>query len=273
MATALTSLSLLRPTTLRDALQMMRDRGPLTPIAGCTDVYVNLQFGTARERRYIDLWPLSELRGITADRSTLRLGALTTYSELISAPLVRKRLPMLVAAAREVGGRQIQNRGTLGGNIANASPAGDALPVLAVADAIIVLQSVAGERRVPFNAFYSGYRTSVRSDDELIVAIEVPKIDGKQYWRKVGTRQAQAISKVMCAAVRGPEVRIAIGSVAPTVVRLPKTERVLNDRGTLEEAQATLRSEIQPIDDLRSTADYRREVSVNLLRDFWSRTK
>jgi CO/xanthine dehydrogenase FAD-binding subunit len=272
MPTALTSLSLLRPATLRDALHMMRDEGPLTPIAGCTDVYVNLQFGTATERRYIDLWSLAELRGITADRSVLRLGALTTYSEMIDAAIVRRRLPILVAAAREVGGRQIQNRGTIGGNIANASPAGDSLPVFAVADATVVLQSATGERRVPFNAFYTGYRATVRMPQELIVAIEVPKIEGKQYWRKVGTRQAQAISKVMCAAVRGPDVRIAIGSIAPTVVRLPKTESVLNNRGTLEQAQAALRSEIRPIDDIRSTADYRREVSVNLLADFWNRT-
>lgn len=273
MTMALSSLSLLRPGTLRDALHMLRDEGPLTPLAGCTDIYVNLQFGTAKERRYIDLWPLSELRGITADRSTLRIGALTTYSELIASSIVRRRLPMLVAAAREVGGRQIQNRGTLGGNIANASPAGDSLPILCVADATILLQSVDGERRVPFNTFYTGYRSSVRRPEELIVAVEIARVSGRQYWRKVGTRRAQAISKVMCAAVDGPEVRIALGSVAETVVRLPGTEAVLNNRGTLAEAQAALRAEIHPIDDIRSTADYRREVSANLLADFLRTTR
>ncbi len=273
MRTAVSPLSLLRPRTLREALTMLRDEGPLSPLAGCTDVYVSLQFGTLAEKRFVDLWPLQELRGIADDRGTLRIGALTTYTDLIQSPLVRRRVPMLVAASREIGGRQIQNRGTLGGNIANASPAGDALPVLAVADATIMLSSAEGVRRVPFNTFYTGYRTSVRRPDEIIVAIEVPRIEGRQYWRKVGTRRAQAISKVMCAAVRGPEVRVALGSVAPTVLRLRRTERVLTAGSSLKQAQAVMRGEIAPIDDLRSTADYRREVSVNLLADFWHVTQ
>src|SRR5688500_1213081 len=116
------------------------------PLAGCTDVYVGLQFGTVKEQRFIDIWPLDELRGITVKDDILRIGALTTYTELIESKLVTKRLPMLVAAAREVGGMQIQNRGTLGGNIANASPAGDTLPVLAAANAKVLLRSE--ERRV-----------------------------------------------------------------------------------------------------------------------------
>jgi CO/xanthine dehydrogenase FAD-binding subunit len=273
MRTAVSPLSLLRPRTLREALTMLRDEGPLSPLAGCTDVYVSLQFGTLAEKRFVDLWPLQELRGIADDRGTLRIGALTTYTDLIQSPLVRRRVPMLVAASREIGGRQIQNRGTLGGNIANASPAGDALPVLAVADATILLSSAEGVRRVPFNTFYTGYRTSVRRPDEIIMAIEVPRIEGRQYWRKVGTRRAQAISKVMCAAVRGPEVRVALGSVAPTVLRLRRTERVLTAGSSLKQAQAVMRGEIAPIDDLRSTADYRREVSVNLLADFWHVTR
>jgi xanthine dehydrogenase small subunit len=272
MRTPATSLSLLRPRTLRDALAMLRDDGPLTPIAGCTDVYVGLQFGTLPERRFVDLWPLDGLRGIHASPATLRIGALTTFSELIASPIVRRRVPMLVAASREVGGRQIQNRGTLGGNIANASPAGDSLPVLAAANAVIVLQSADGERQVPFTAFYTGYRASVRRPDELIAAIEIPRIAGKQYWRKVGTRRAQAISKVMCAAVRGPAVTVALGSVAPTVIRLPRTEQVLSGGGSLEAAQEALGAEIAPIDDIRSTAPYRRAVSANLLRDFWQTT-
>jgi CO/xanthine dehydrogenase FAD-binding subunit len=234
---------------------------------------VNLHFGTSSARRYIDLWPLAELRGIGGDRLSLRIGALTTFAELTASSTVRRRLPMLVAAAREIGGRQIQNRGTIGGNIANASPAGDSLPVLAAADATVVLQSTNAERRVPFADFFTGYRTSVRRHDELIVAVEIPAVEGKQYWRKVGTRRAQAISKVMCAAVRGPVIRIAFGSVAPTIIRARQTESVLNARGTLEEAQAVLRREITPIDDVRSTATYRREVSANLLAEFWQGTK
>jgi xanthine dehydrogenase small subunit len=273
MRTALSGLSLLRPRTLRDALAMMRDEGPLSPLAGCTDIYVGLQFGTFPEQRFVDLWALQELRGIADDRGTLRLGALTTYTDLMQSALVRRRVPMLVAASREIGGRQIQNRGTLGGNIANASPAGDSLPVLAVANAVIVLVSAEGERRVGFNEFYTGYRTTVRRPDELVMAVEIPRIEGRQYWRKVGTRRAQAISKVMCAAVRGPEVRVALGSVAPTVLRLRRTERVLTAGSPLKQAQAVMRGEIAPIDDLRSTADYRREVSLNLLADFWHVTR
>src|SRR5437867_2340827 len=150
---------------------------------------------------------------------------------------------MLVEAARLVGGVQIQNRGTVGGNLANASPAGDTLPVFAAADAEVVLQGADGERRVPFHSFYTGYRTSVRRPDELITAVEVPPVIGKQWFRKVGTRAAQAISKVVFAGVRGLETRLAIGSVAPTVLRLPRTEAALG-RGSLDEALAALGQEI-----------------------------
>jgi xanthine dehydrogenase small subunit len=266
------SLTLLQPRNLSEALVMMRDESPLTPLAGCTDVYVNLQFGTARDTRFIDLWPMRELAGIGVDGRTLRIGALTTYSDLIASPLVRRRAPMLVAAAREIGGRQIQNRGTLGGNIANASPAGDSLPVLSALDATIVLVSAAGERRVPFGSFYTGYRASVRRGDELIAAIEIPRTQGTQWWRKVGTRRAQAISKVMMAAVRGPDVRVAVGSVAPTVLRLPHTEQALTRGASIAEAARILAAEIAPIDDVRSTAEYRRRVTANLLERFWRDT-
>jgi xanthine dehydrogenase small subunit len=269
---ATSDFTCLRPGSLAEARVMLRDEGPLTPLAGCTDLYVNLQFGTLTERRFIDLWPLAKLRGITGTPSMLRIGALTTFAEIARSPLVRRRLPMLAAAAREIGGRQIQNRATIGGNIANASPAGDSLPVLAAADATIVLQSVSGERRVPFTAFSTGYRASVRRADELITAIDIPKVEGAQYWRKVGTHRAQAISKVMCAAVRGPSIRVALGSVAPTVQRLTRTEAVLARGGSIDEAQEALRAEIAPIDDIRSTAVYRREVSARLLADFWDVT-
>jgi CO/xanthine dehydrogenase FAD-binding subunit len=277
--TAISALTLKRPRNLAHALAMMRDAGPLTPLAGCTDIYVNLQFGTARETRYIDVWPLEELRGISADKHMLRIGGLNTYSEIIASRLVREWLPMLVAAAREIGGRQIQNRGTLAGNIANASPAGDSLPVLAAADATVVLVSADNERRVPLTSFYTGYRKTVRRDDELILAIDIPRVEGQQWWRKVGTRRAQAISKVMMAGVkprnrrvlgRGTgQVRIAVGSVAPTVLRLRKTEQALTAGASLSDALHVLSEEITPIDDIRSTADYRRRVTANLLTQFW----
>lgn len=272
MRTAISSLTLRRPRTLKQALRMMADER-LTPLAGCTDVYVALQFGTAASRHFIDLWPLDELRGITRRGKSIRLGALTTYSDVIASPLVQRRVPMLVAAAREVGGRQIQHRGTIAGNVANASPAGDTLPVLAAADARFVLQSAAGVREVELTRFYTGYRTSLLAPDELIVAIEIPPIDGRQWWRKVGTRRAQAISKVMMAGVRGDEIRVALGSVAPTVIRLPRTEAALMAGDSIDEARAALLEEVQPIDDVRSTAEYRRAVSANLLTQFWKESR
>src|SRR5688572_16570757 len=165
---------------------MLAGNPALVPIAGCTDVYVSMQFGTMKQQRFIDLWPLDELRGISVKGGMLRIGALTTFTELIESKVVNKRLPMLVAASREVGGVQIQNRGTLGGNIANASPAGDTLPVLAAADARVVLRSARGQRTVPFESFYTGYRASVRQPNELIAAIEFPALRGTQWWRKVG---------------------------------------------------------------------------------------
>lgn len=272
MATALSRLSLLQPRTLGEALRLLRDEGPLVPLAGCTDVYVGLHFGTVAEQRFLDLSGLRELRGIRRRGETLVIGALATYSELIRSPLVRRRLPILAEASRWVGSPQIQNRGTIGGNVANASPAGDTLPVLAVAEATVVLRRTDGERRVPFGAFYTGYRQTARRSDELIVAIELPRVEGRQWFRKVGTRAAQAISKVVMAAVRAPQPRIALGSVAPTVVRVPRTEAALAGGGTLVDAQAVLLDEIHPIDDLRSTAAYRRRVSANLLAQFWSDT-
>jgi xanthine dehydrogenase small subunit len=259
---------LLEPRSLRGALRVLADEGPITPMAGCTDLYVALNFGTLKEERFLNLWGLDALRTIELRGGRLSIGALATFTEIIRSPLVRRHLPMLVAAAREVGGPQIQNRGTIGGNVANASPAGDTLPVLAAADATVVLESADGARRVPFTAFYTGYRQSVRRPAELIVAFEVPIIRGRQWFRKVGTRAAQAISKVIMAAVDGEPPRIALGSVAPTVIRLPRTEAALARGDSLAEAQLTLLDEIAPIDDLRSTAEYRRRVAANLLARF-----
>ena len=274
MLASISGRTLLTPWSLAEALEMLAGEGPLVPMAGCTDLYVSLNFGTLKDTRFLDLWRLDGLRRISRRREGgLSIGALATYTDLIRSPLVRRHLPMLVAAAREVGGVQIQNRGTIGGNIANASPAGDALPVLAAAEATIVLQSVSGVRRVPITAFYTGYRQSVRRPDELIVSIDVDAIPGRQWFRKVGTRAAQAISKVVMAGIdprAGRErPRIAIGSVAPTVVRLPRTEAALAAGAPLAEAQQVLLSEIAPIDDMRSTAEYRRRVAANLLARFW----
>jgi CO/xanthine dehydrogenase FAD-binding subunit len=268
MIGTISSRQLLRPRSLADALRMLRDEGPLTPMAGCTDLYVSLNFGTLRQQRFLDLWPLRELRAIRMREDVLSIGALATFTDIIRSRDVNRRLPMLVAAASEVGGAQIQNRGTLGGNVANASPAGDSLPVLAAAEARVVLRNASGTRRVAFGSFYTGYRASVALPDELIVALEIPRLQGRQWFRKVGTRAAQSISKVVMAGVGGKTPRLAAGSVAPTVLRLFKTEKALAAGLPLADAQAALLSDMTPIDDLRSTAEYRRRVAANLLARF-----
>ncbi len=272
MRTPTSTLELVRPRSLPHALSLMRDLQPIVPLAGCTDVYVALNAGAAPGTRYLDLLPLDTLRGIARRDGVISIGALTTFSEISRSALLNRHLPSLVTAAREIGAVQIQNRATIGGNVANGSPAGDSLPVLAATDAVVVLRSAADERRVPFTGFYTGYRRSLMRPDELIVAIEVPPVEGRQWFRKVGTRAAQTISKVVIAAVRGPRPRIAFGSIAPTVVRVPRTEDVLASGGTIDAAVAALEAEITPIDDLRSTAEYRRRVAGNLVRQFWTET-
>ena len=272
MRTAITPLQLRRPKTIHDALNMLRDDPGLVPIAGCTDLYVAVNFGTLTGTKFLDLWPLDPLRRITATDDTLSIGAMATFTDIIWSRNVRKRVPMLVEAAKLIGGPQIQNRGTIGGNVANGSPAGDSLPVLAAADAMIVLRSAADDRRVKFTEFYTGYRQSVRQPDELIVAIEIRRQSGTQWFRKVGTRAAQAISKVMIAAVRDARPRIALGSVAATTVRVPKTEQALAGGASIDEAVRVFEKEITPIDDVRSTAHYRKTVASNLLRRFWADT-
>jgi xanthine dehydrogenase small subunit len=259
-------LEVLRPRSLKEALVMLRDEGPLTPLSGGTDLFVGLNAGVVRERRFLDLWRLDELRGIHKDKKWLRLGALTTYSDCLRSKKVARALPILQDAAREVGGVQIQNRGTLAGNIGNGSPAGDSLPVLMAADAILLLRSKQdGEREVPLTDFYTGYRATVRRPDELIVGLRLktPKKNERQIFRKVGTRAAQAISKVVMAQVGD---RIAFGSVGPVVMRARKVEAYLQSGGRdLAEAQRLLGEEIRPIDDIRSTAEYRHRVAANLL--------
>ncbi len=271
MKSAVSGIGIERPRSLDTALKVLRDEG-LVPIAGATDLYVALNFGTLKATRFLDITAIDELRGITEEGDRLVIGAATTYTQIMRSDVVRRRLPILVDASSQVGGVQIQNRGTLGGNIANGSPAGDSLPVLAVADAVLQLRSASGTRRVPFTSFHTGYRQSVLRADELIVAIEFPRVDGAQWFRKVGTRAAQAISKLVMAGVRSPSPRIALGSVAATTVRARRTEAALAAGASIDEAAAILEHEITPIDDIRSSADYRRKVASNLLRRFWGDT-
>jgi CO/xanthine dehydrogenase FAD-binding subunit len=268
---AAAGIEVLRPRHLKDALMMMRvaaDEGhPLVPMAGGTDLFVTLNAGQKPAGRYLDLWRLDKLRGVASrGKRGLSFGGLATYTDCIESKAVQKRLPILVDASRQVGGVQIQNRGTLAGNIENGSPAADGVPVLMAADASVVLRSLDGERTVPLAEYYTGYRKTVRRPDELIVGIEVDVPDGAQRFDKVGTRAAQAISKVVMAAVGH---RVAFGSVAPVIVRAHKLEAYLAGGGRdVAEANRLVGQDVTPIDDVRSTADYRRRVVANLVADW-----
>ena len=249
---------------------------PVKPVAGGTDLMVSLTGELAPPpASVVDLWAIEALRGIAIDGDALTLGALTTYTDVRRSALCREHVPALVEAAATIGAAQIQNRGTLGGNIANASPAGDTLPVLLAADAVIVVGSERGERDVPAAEFWTGYRQTALAHDELIVRIRLPlAAEREMRFRKVGTRRAQAISKVVIAvAWQGDgswrDVRVALGSVAATPVRAAATEAALEDRRptpeTADAAAETLAGELAPIDDVRSTAEYRRLVAARVL--------
>jgi CO/xanthine dehydrogenase FAD-binding subunit len=269
------------PTRLEAAYALLADAGgpPWRPIAGGTDLMVQVT-GEIGEppARVIDIWALDELRGISVDADALVVGALTTYTEIRRSPVVAEFLPALVEAAATIGAAQIQNRGTIGGNVVNASPAGDTLPVLLACGAEMVLGSAAGERTVSADDFWPAYRTTARRADELLVRVRVPLARDRQVrFRKVGTRRAQAISKVVMAlawAAAGDDepwtdVRLALGSVAATTVRARSTEAVLEgarpSRETADAATAALTAELRPIDDVRSTAAYRRVVAGRVL--------
>jgi CO/xanthine dehydrogenase FAD-binding subunit len=244
------------------------------PFAGGTDLMVLFEAGKLPHKQFVSIWGLPELRGIAATPDYLTLGALTTYTEVQRDPIIRREFPLLAQAASETGGIATQNRGTLGGNIANASPAADSPPALLIHDAELELISQSGSRWVPYSTFHTGYKQMNLRPDELVARIRLPR--GRENWsyyyRKVGTRRAQAISKVCFAGAlrrdgtRIAEARIALGSVAPTVIRCFQTEEAIKrDPST---AQAVLAGEIAPIDDVRSSSTYRTRVTANLLTDF-----
>lgn len=269
------------PRDLAAALdRMSREPGVWQPFAGGTDLMVLLEAGKLAHRNFLSIWKFPELRGIEFSGEHASIGALTTYTEIRSDPRIARDFPLLCRAAAETGGIATQNRGTIGGNIANASPAADTPPAMVVYDAELELVSTKGSRWVTYRNFHSGYKKMDLRSDELIRRIRLPRAQSawKQYYRKVGTRRAQAISKVCFAAAalveggRVADVRIALGSVAPTVLRAVETETILRSktlsRPTLQAAQETLGREIAPIDDMRSTARYRRRVVQNLLAEF-----
>src|SRR5688500_6214059 len=260
------------PTRLATAYALLADTSgaPWRPLAGGTDLMVQMtgEIGDPPER-VLDIWGLDELRGIVVEDGAVTMGALTTYTEIRRSPVLAEHLPALVDAAATIGAAQIQNRGTIGGNVINASPAGDTLPVLLAAGAEMVLGSASGERSVVADDFWPSYRTTARRADELLLRIRIPLVPDREVrFRKIGTRRAQAISKVVVAlAWRSSgdgvwtDVRLALGSVAATTARARAAESVLEGasptREVADAAAAALVSELEPIDDVRSTADYR----------------
>jgi CO/xanthine dehydrogenase FAD-binding subunit len=264
------------PRTLAEAYDILAG-APHRAIAGGTDVMVQItgELGPPPDRM-IDLWRLDELRGIAADGGAITLGALTTYTQIRRSAVCREHVPALVEAAATIGAAQIQNRGTLGGNVANASPAGDTLPVLLATDAQIVVGGSRGERTVPASEFWVAYRRTAVEADELVLRVVIPIVPGREVrFRKIGTRRAQAISKVVMALAwrevggRWSDVRVGLGSVADRPIRALSTEAVLEGASptseTADRAAAALGAELHPIDDVRSTADYRRAVASRVL--------
>lgn len=272
---------LVTPDSLDEALSFLaRSPGEWKPFAGGTDLMVLLEAGKLAHSKYLNIWPLAELRGIEINDDHVMLGALTTYTDVQTNPSLVAEFPMLAQAASETGGLAIQNRGTLGGNIVNASPAADTPPALLAYDAQLELTSVNSSRWVPYNGFHTGYKKMNIREDELLTRIQLRRSKEPlfHYYRKVGTRKAQAISKVCFSAIarvvsgRIEEVRMALGSVAPIPLRCLRTEAVLRGqiitRSLNEAAEKELAREITPIDDIRSTKSYRLRVSQNLLTDF-----
>jgi len=268
------------PLELDEALETMaREPGEWKPFAGGTDIMVLLEQGKLADRKFLSVARLKGLRGFALTDAHVALGAMITYRQVQTTAILQQEFPLLCRAAYETGGIATQNRGTLGGNIANASPAADSPPALLVYDAELELVSANGCRWVPYAGFHLGYKKMDMRPEEVIRNIRLPrtKKNWRQYYRKVGTRRAQAISKVCFAgaALVGhgeiDDVRIALGSVAPTALRCRKTEAQLRGRLSAEMIRAAsdeLAREIQPIDDFRSTARYRTRVAQRLLEEF-----
>jgi len=267
------------PDSLADALAELATHPAARPFAGGTDLMVVLDAGHLPAGRYVSLSNCRELGGIEATSEGVSVGALTTYTE-IRRSAVLEDYPLLAIAAAETGGVATQNRGTIGGNIANASPAADTPPALLVYDAELELQSAAGARRVPYVSFHRGYKQMDLRPGEIVARVHLPRRESgwRDYYRKVGTRRAQAISKVCLAGAirmegaRVGDIRIALGSVAPVPFRALRAEDALrgqtHDPASSGRAVDALAAEIAPIDDIRSNARYRTRVAGNLLREF-----
>jgi CO/xanthine dehydrogenase FAD-binding subunit len=267
--------------SLDEALTLLaHPPGAWRPFAGGTDLMVLLAAGSLRHQQFVNLWGIEELRRIQVQDDGVRIGALTTFTDVQRSEVLRNEYPLLISAALEVGSIANQNRATIAGNIANASPAADSPPALLVYDAELELASVRGRRQVPYTLFHAGYKQMDLAADEMIASIWLPRRAGvwRQQYRKVGARRAQAISKVCFAGAariqggRVADLRLAFGSVAPTVVRATRTESLLRHadvtRSIADDAVESLRSELKPIDDIRSSARYRARVAENVFKEF-----
>jgi CO/xanthine dehydrogenase FAD-binding subunit len=268
------------PGSLPAVLALLAGEPGWQPVAGGTDIMVSYAAGKLSAPRLVSIWNLPELRRIEIFPNEVRIGAACTYTDLRESSVVANEFPLLAKAASWTGGIANQNRGTLGGNIANASPAADSLPALLAYDANLIVISVRGERRIAYRDFHIGYKQMLLAPGELIQSVCLPRACAgyRFYARKVGSRNAQAIAKV-CLAGLGlvshrviEDVRIAIGAVAPVPLRLTETERLLQgkaiDPPLLELVRKTVADEIRPIDDIRSTARYRGRVAANLVGEF-----
>jgi carbon-monoxide dehydrogenase medium subunit len=275
-------MTVLRPESVGEAVALFAGNPSAKPLAGGTDFMVLWNMGGANGQCVLDLSGVKEWRVIRKTVTGLSIGALVTHAELRDDPAVRREFPLLAQAAAAVGAEQIQNRGTLGGNIANASPAGDSFPALAVYEASVKTISRKGQRSIPFRDVFAGVKKTNLEPGELIASIELPylsKRPHRQVYRKVGTRAAMSISKAVIAGLLWlgrdrtvRELRFALGSMAPTVRRLRAAEELVKGKRLTPEVAAEacelLRKDVSPIDDVRSTAEYRMHVSQNLLSDF-----
>ena len=272
---------LIAPTTLEAVLEILASpTGDYTPIAGGTELMVALGAGRLQPRKLISLWSLEELRFIEVTPHAIVIGAGTTFTDIRKDPAITRDLPLLAQAASWTGSIANQNRGTLGGNIVNASPAADSPPALLVYDATVTLISASGTRTIPYRDFHLSYKKTALAPSELLHSITIKSTfpGYKQYIRKVGTRNAQAISKTAVAAIAHmnksiiEDIRIAAASLREVPTRLYATEQTLLNKPitpeTIAAARAALLSESKPIDDIRSTAKYRATVAANLLEEF-----
>jgi CO/xanthine dehydrogenase FAD-binding subunit len=258
-----------------EALALRAEHPNATVLAGGTDIMVFIEGGSLQLDEVLNLWSCDELRSIEKTSDGIRIGALNTWTDIRHD----ERLPdALRECARTVGAEQIQNRGTVGGNIVNASPAGDSLPLWLALDAVLEVASVRGTRMVPASEFWTGYRTTALAADELLLAVHIGIYDTDRItYRKVGTRMAQAISKVVLGGRlqvqegRVTHARLALGSVGPVPLRLPSVEAALLGQPIHSSAADAVAQDITPIDDIRSTADYRRTVATRIVRSWLKR--